>query len=138
MSGTESREEKQLRLARELAEYLRPRLNTPVSVRLWDGSVVPLGEDEPGLKRAAGENADFIQFHYDVSNDFYRLFLDKQMLYSCAYFHDWNESLEQAQLNKLDMICRKLQLQPGENYLDIGCGWGGSAVSCGKALRSQC
>ncbi|MBL8815369.1 MAG: class I SAM-dependent methyltransferase [Planctomyces sp.] len=223
MSGTSAREEKQLRLARELAETLRPRLNSPVSIRLWDGSLIPMGDnaipgleisvngpgvvgallrrptpdtllrlyargaisysgadlltliekarvrnsrqksriplgllvrfaaaflleraeatsvshvyrgDETGLKRAAGENSDFIQFHYDVSNDFYRLFLDSKMLYSCAYFHNWNDSLEQAQLNKLDMVCRKLQLQPGDRYLDIGCGWG--ALLCHAATH---
>lgn len=222
MSVKESRDQKQLRLVTELVDYLRPRLNASVSIRLWDGSLVPLGEnvepgleisvsgpgvvgtflrrptadtlmrlyargaidysgadlltliekarvknsrqksrklplglmlrfattfltargestsvdhiyqgDESGRRRGAGENTDFIQFHYDVSNAFYSLFLDKQMLYSCAYFHHWDETLEQAQLNKIDMICRKLQLQPGDRYLDIGCGWG--ALICHAA-----
>jgi cyclopropane-fatty-acyl-phospholipid synthase len=81
--------------------------------------------DEAGEARAQSENKDFIQFHYDVSNDFYRLFLDPEMQYSCAYYTDWNNSLEQAQRDKLDMICRKLRLKPGERFLDIGCGWGG-------------
>ncbi len=53
------------------------------------------------------------------------------MLYSCAYFHDWTDSLEQAQINKIDMVCRKLQLQTGDRYLDIGCGWG--ALICHAA-----
>lgn len=66
-----------------------------------------------------------IQFHYDVGNDFYALFLDDEMTYTCAYFTQWSNSLEQAQLDKLDMICRKLRLQPGERLLDIGSGWGG-------------
>ena len=70
-------------------------------------------------------NQDYIQFHYDVGNDFYQLFLDPEMLYSCAYFKDWNGSLEQAQRDKLDMICRKLRLQKGESFLDVGSGWGG-------------
>lgn len=87
--------------------------------------------DETGLKREQAENKDFIQFHYDVSNDFYKLFLDANMVYSCAYFHTWEDSLEQAQFNKLDMICRKLQLKPGERMLDIGCGWG--ALICHAA-----
>ena len=81
--------------------------------------------DATGEGRAKAQNRDFIQFHYDVGNEFYRLFLDGEMQYSCAYFTDWGNSLEKAQLDKLDMICRKLRLQPGESLLDIGCGWGG-------------
>ncbi len=65
-----------------------------------------------------------IAFHYDVSDAFYRLWLDEQMVYSCAYFEDAGDSLDQAQRNKLDHICRKLRLTPGERLLDIGCGWG--------------
>jgi cyclopropane-fatty-acyl-phospholipid synthase len=70
------------------------------------------------------ENERAISFHYDVSNDFYRLWLDERMVYSCAYFEDSNDTIEQAQRNKLDHICRKLRLKPGERFLDIGCGWG--------------
>ena len=70
-----------------------------------------------------GENKENISYHYDVSNTFYTLFLDTQMLYSCAYFTDWSNDLDTAQRDKLDMICRKLRLQPGERFLDIGCGW---------------
>ncbi len=222
MREREKTAQRQIRLAREMVEHLRGRLNSPISVRLWDGSLVPLGDnpqpgleifisgpgvlgkllrspradtllrlyargaidyrgadlvtfietarvrnsrrkakglpvsllakfasafllvrgevtdvdhfyggDETGLKRKQQENQDFIQFHYDIGNDFYRLFLDEQMVYSCAYFRDWGESLEQAQINKLDMICRKLQLKPGERMLDIGCGWG--ALICHAA-----
>ncbi|HEY1801785.1 MAG TPA: cyclopropane-fatty-acyl-phospholipid synthase family protein [Terriglobales bacterium] len=66
-----------------------------------------------------------IQYHYDVSNDFYRLWLDPNMVYSCAYFKDAHDDLATAQIQKLDYICRKLRLKPGERLLDIGCGWGG-------------
>lgn len=66
-----------------------------------------------------------IRFHYDRSNDFYTQFLDSRMQYSSAYFRDPAWSLEEAQLAKLDLICSKLALQPGERFLDIGCGWGG-------------
>jgi cyclopropane-fatty-acyl-phospholipid synthase len=69
-------------------------------------------------------NRQAIAFHYDVSNTFYRLWLDEQMVYSCAYFESSDDSLDQAQRNKLDHICRKLRLKPGERLLDIGCGWG--------------
>lgn len=66
-----------------------------------------------------------VQFHYDLSNDFYALFLDPEMVYSCAYFPDWEADLATAQRAKLEMICRKLRLKAGERMLDIGCGWGG-------------
>jgi cyclopropane-fatty-acyl-phospholipid synthase len=66
-----------------------------------------------------------IQFHYDVGNDFYALWLDPSMLYTCAYYRKESDDLSTAQLNKLDHICRKLRLRPGERLLDIGCGWGG-------------
>jgi cyclopropane-fatty-acyl-phospholipid synthase len=65
-----------------------------------------------------------IRFHYDRSNDFYKLFLDSQMVYSCAYFDQPGASLDQAQAAKLDHICRKLDLHAGDRFLDIGCGWG--------------
>lgn len=214
----------QIRSAKKLFAHIGEKINSPISIRLWDGSFVPLGEnastdlyfslsgpgvigallrkptpdnllrhyakghidfhgadlftfletarvrnsrrkakrvkksliamsllpfifakaedvdvdhcfagDETGLKRQEGDNKDFIQFHYDVSNDFYKLFLDQEMVYSCAYFTDWNNSLEQAQFDKLDMICRKLQLKPGDRYLDIGCGWG--ALVCHAAAN---
>ena len=77
------------------------------------------------------ENRAAISFHYDVSNEFYRLWLDEQRVYSCAYFTNSDESLDQAQRNKLEHICRKLRLQPGERLLDIGCGWG--ALVCWAA-----
>jgi cyclopropane-fatty-acyl-phospholipid synthase len=66
-----------------------------------------------------------VQHHYDVSNAFYRMWLDARMVYSCAYFHTEADSLDAAQAQKLDHICRKLRLAPGERFLDIGCGWGG-------------
>jgi cyclopropane-fatty-acyl-phospholipid synthase len=72
----------------------------------------------------SGSDKDAIQHHYDVSNAFYRLFLDERMVYTCAYFKDWNNSLDRAQEDKLDLICRKLRLKSGETLLDIGCGWG--------------
>jgi cyclopropane-fatty-acyl-phospholipid synthase len=87
--------------------------------------------EETGLDLAKRDEKSFIQFHYDVGNEFYQLFLDPEMLYSCAYFTDWDNSLEQAQKDKLEMICRKLRLKPGERFLDVGCGWG--ALLCHAA-----
>lgn len=71
------------------------------------------------------KDAEQIQFHYDVSDDFYALWLDEKRVYSCAYYRDAAMTLAQAQEAKLDHICRKLMLQPGERFLDIGAGWGG-------------
>jgi cyclopropane-fatty-acyl-phospholipid synthase len=65
-----------------------------------------------------------VQYHYDLGNAFYQLWLDPLMVYSCAYFESPQMSLPEAQKSKLDLICRKLQLKPGESLLDIGCGWG--------------
>jgi cyclopropane-fatty-acyl-phospholipid synthase len=69
-----------------------------------------------------------IQYHYDVGNDFYLLWLDRHMQYSCGYFPTSAEDLDTAQERKLEHICRKLRLKPGERLLDIGCGWGGLAI----------
>jgi cyclopropane-fatty-acyl-phospholipid synthase len=74
-----------------------------------------------------------IAFHYDVSNAFYALWLDAQRVYSCGYFKTPDDTLDQAQENKLEHICRKLRLQRGERLLDIGCGWG--ALVCWAAKR---
>ncbi|MET0210827.1 MAG: cyclopropane-fatty-acyl-phospholipid synthase family protein [Burkholderiaceae bacterium] len=88
------------------------------------------GASDPSL-RAGGvrrhtrtENKAAIAFHYDLSNDFYALWLDPAMVYSCAYYETDDTPLAEAQRAKLDHICRKLRLQPGEQLLDIGCGWG--------------
>jgi cyclopropane-fatty-acyl-phospholipid synthase len=210
------RESRQLEAARHLVSLLAAELDLDASVKLWDGSVLPLGSDvkgpfaisiagpgvigsllrRPSLDNLIGhyidkridfaggtlidfgtqlnrkgrsvglkgrgmaqflsalmpfllapsersrtahgftgditwrsawtrDNKAFVQFHYDLSNDFYALFLDPEMVYSCAYFTHWSNDLAQAQRDKLEMICRKLRLKPGERFLDIGCGWGG-------------
>src|ERR1700694_5277517 len=72
-----------------------------------------------------GRDSQAIRYHYDVSNEFYALWLDREMVYSCAYFKTGDEDIDTAQAQKLDHICRKLRLAPGEKFLDIGCGWGG-------------
>ena len=71
---------------------------------------------------------DAISYHYDVSNEFYQLFLDERMVYSCAYYEHESMSLDAAQFAKLDLICRKLQLSRQMRLLDIGCGWGALAL----------
>jgi cyclopropane-fatty-acyl-phospholipid synthase len=112
-----------LALARHLLAL--PRSDEPDRVRQARASniVAPVGAPhEPRRDRAA------IRYHYDVGNDFYALWLDRRMVYSCAYFassDDVEAKLDDAQRAKLDLICRKLRLQPGQRLLDVGCGWGG-------------
>jgi len=98
------------------------------------GGPWPLEQIRGDRTRADGSeiaNSENVHYHYDVSNAFYALFLDPEMVYSCAYFTDWNNEIASAQHDKLDMICRKLRLKPGERFLDIGCGWG--ALVCHAA-----
>ncbi|HET9699313.1 MAG TPA: cyclopropane-fatty-acyl-phospholipid synthase family protein [Burkholderiales bacterium] len=78
----------------------------------------------PRRRHSRRLDADAIAYHYDVSNEFYGLWLDREMVYSCAYFPSGEEDIHTAQARKLDHICRKLMLRPGEKLLDIGCGWG--------------
>lgn len=80
------------------------------------------------VRHNRAKDARSIEHHYDVSNDFYRLWLDPQMIYSCAYFPHQTETLEHAQSAKLDHILKKIMLKPGERLLDIGCGWGALAM----------
>lgn len=115
------------RRLRKIPRLALARALTPLALAKADRSGQGIGfhGDAEGRSRAGARNSEFIQFHYDVGNDFYALFLDPQMQYSCAYFPEGVETLEDAQVAKLDMICRKLRLAPDETFLDIGCGWGG-------------
>ncbi len=81
-----------------------------------------------GKRHSIERDRQAVTYHYDVSNDFYALWLDSRMVYSCAYFQDPDEALDAAQERKLDYICRKLRLRPGQRLLDIGCGWGGLVI----------
>ncbi len=81
-----------------------------------------------GRLHSLRRDSESIQHHYDVSNEFYRHILGPTMVYSCAYFESPEDSLETAQTRKLDVVCQKLQLEPGERLLDIGCGWGSMAI----------
>lgn len=81
--------------------------------------------DRAGRRHSRPRDAAVIRRHYDVGNDFYGLWLDAERVYSCGYFPTSDEDLDAAQRAKLDLICRKLRLRPGDRLLDIGCGWGG-------------
>ncbi|MCX7305721.1 MAG: cyclopropane-fatty-acyl-phospholipid synthase [Hyphomicrobiales bacterium] len=80
----------------------------------------------------SGSSKEAITHHYDISNAFYQLFLDERMVYTCAYFKDFENGIDQAQADKLDHICRKLRLKPGDRLLDIGCGWGALLIHAAK------
>jgi cyclopropane-fatty-acyl-phospholipid synthase len=85
-----------------------------------------------GRKHSIERDREAVTFHYDFSNEFYHLWLDCRMVYSCAYFHSPSDNLDDAQKQKLDYVCRKLRLRPGQRLLDIGCGWGAFVVYAAK------
>ena len=128
----------------------RPKIRTKLFLKALDKGLVlrtalqflllPRGGPWPleglhGDKAAAdgseAANKTNVHYHYDVSNAFYALFLDPEMVYTCAYFTDAGNDIATAQQAKLDMICRKLRLKPADSFLDIGCGWG--ALVCHAA-----
>ena len=80
-----------------------------------------------GGRHSRRRDAQVISHHYDVSNRFYEWVLGPTMAYTCAVFESEDATLEQAQVEKFDLVCRKLQLEPGMRVLDVGCGWGGFA-----------
>jgi cyclopropane-fatty-acyl-phospholipid synthase len=122
---------------KELIKRLDKRLALKTAakfLRVPRGGPWPLDDIQGHKARVDGSeatNKENVHYHYDLSNAFYELFLDPEMVYTCAYFRDWSNDIATAQRDKLDLICRKLRLQPGERLLDIGCGWG--ALVCHAA-----
>jgi cyclopropane-fatty-acyl-phospholipid synthase len=90
-----------------------------------------------GLRHSRSRDRQAVTYHYDLSNDFYSLWLDDRMVYSCAYFASPDEDLETAQERKLDYVCGKLRLRGGERLLDIGCGWGGLVLHAATRWRAE-
>jgi len=86
----------------------------------------------PGTLHSPERDAEAIRYHYDVGNDFFALFLDESMTYSCALFSRGAQSLAEAQRAKLDLIAQKLELSPGQHVLDVGCGWGSFAIHAAR------
>jgi cyclopropane-fatty-acyl-phospholipid synthase len=104
-------------------------LRLATRLRQLEDADAPVADRGPaamhGELHSAERDAAAVQFHYDVGNEFYRLWLDERMVYSCAYFRTDTASLDEAQLAKLDLVLAKLQIRDGMRLLDIGCGWGG-------------
>lgn len=90
------------------------------------------------LRHTRKKDAEAIQYHYDVSNEFYEVWLDENMVYSCAYFENGDEDLGAAQLKKIDHILNKIQLRPGQTLLDIGCGWGALVIRAAQKYGATC
>jgi len=90
-----------------------------------------------GRRHSLHRDAVAVRHHYDIGNDFFALWLDRRMVYSCAYFPTGTESLDAAQEAKLEHICRKLRLRPGERLLDIGCGWGALVLHAAERYGVQ-
>ncbi|HUO71438.1 MAG TPA: cyclopropane-fatty-acyl-phospholipid synthase family protein [Solirubrobacteraceae bacterium] len=100
-----------------------------LGARLLRPDAVPAIEARPrGRRRSLARDREAVRHHYDVSNRFYGLVLGPTLVYSCAYFASAQDTLEAAQVRKLELICRKLQLAEGERLLDIGCGWGSLVI----------
>lgn len=115
----------------ELAEWLR---------RLPASHHDRGGEHEAhvrGFRHSRRRDRQAIRYHYDLPAEFYALWLDPQLLYSCAYFQSGEETLEAAQRDKLDYLCRKLRLQRGDRLLDIGCGWGALILHAAEFYGAQ-
>jgi cyclopropane-fatty-acyl-phospholipid synthase len=85
-----------------------------------------------GRRHSLERDRQAVSYHYDVSNDFFALFLDPQMVYTCAYFATPDDDLEAAQTRKLETVCQKLRLKPGERLLDVGCGWGALLIHAAR------
>src|SRR5579872_5466999 len=128
-----------LEAAVELGETLRTQLASPATLLHAVRELLALPRDHapekaherrPGLSHTGWRHSRrrdraAVRSHYDVGNEFYSLWLDRDLVYSCAYFVTGAEDIDAAQHAKLDLLCRKLRLEPGERLLDIGCGWGG-------------
>jgi cyclopropane-fatty-acyl-phospholipid synthase len=121
---------RQLRRVLDKALALKTALGFLFVSRGGPWPLEPIGKDRES-DGSAEANKKNIAHHYDVSNAFYEMWLDKEMVYTCSYFHDWSDDLDKTQIQKLDMVCRKLRLKPGEFILAMGCGWG--ALSCHAA-----
>lgn len=91
-----------------------------------------------GFRHSKERDRQAVSFHYNLPAEFFASFLDRRMVYSCAYFKNPQDDLDAAQEKKLDYICRKLRLHPGERFLDLGCGWGGLIIHAANCYGAKC
>jgi cyclopropane-fatty-acyl-phospholipid synthase len=128
---------------RVVSEWEPPPIDTRAQARLMLGALRGAGLTLPprapavelapkGKLHTRARDARAVRHHYDVSNEFFALFLDRTLTYSCAAFRNGAETLEDAQNEKLDMVCRKLELKEGDRVLDVGCGWGSFAIHAAR------
>jgi cyclopropane-fatty-acyl-phospholipid synthase len=119
--------EGRLHVEGDLIELLRAAMRAkPQLGMVW--KLMPRRLVEGVLKNDQRSARETVHRHYDLGNDFYELWLDERMVYTCAYFRDPSDTLEDAQLAKMDHVCRKLGLRPGEEVIEAGCGWGSLAL----------
>ncbi len=97
-----------------------------------------LGRISRSIRHTKKKDEEAIQYHYDVSNEFYRSWLDDNMVYSCAYFENGDEDIGTAQLKKIDHILTKIRVRPGQRLLDIGCGWGALVIRAAQKFGAHC
>jgi cyclopropane-fatty-acyl-phospholipid synthase len=126
-----------------LNDWQPPPVNAATKARLITAAVRAAGLRRPppapkaeihlrGRKHSSERDREAVRHHYDVGNEFFSLFLDESMTYSCAIFSRGAKTLEEAQETKLELVCSKLGLQPGERVLDVGCGWGSFVMHAAK------
>ncbi|MFL6658976.1 MAG: class I SAM-dependent methyltransferase [Massilia sp.] len=120
--------------ARDMIAVVGALANHQVPRNAWTRTLGAFGKG--GHTRAS--DAAAVSYHYDVSNDFYQAWLDPALVYSCAYFENGDESLATAQQKKIDHILTKIQLQPGQRLLDIGCGWGALVIRAAQRYGARC
>src|ERR1019366_4965344 len=124
-------------------DWVPPRIGARDGARLLAGlalAAIPAGIPRrpstelllPGARHSPERDAEAIRYHYDVGNEFFALFLDPSMTYSCALFSRGARTLEEAQRAKLDLIAQKLELKAGQRVLDVGCGWGSFAIHAAR------
>lgn len=124
--------QKKIEIIGSIRDVIEAIYNNPKSFLKYKGTFSKLVSP---VKNTLQKSKDNISYHYDIGNDFYQLWLDKTMTYSCGYFQAENDTLEQAQVNKVNYILRKLNLKEGNTLLDIGCGWGELIITAAKKYK---